>query len=65
MLGANPGVDFVNFLYQFTNIFTGPFFGIFGGNPTYGQFELDVAAIVAIIIYAIIGFGSHQLVKLL
>jgi hypothetical protein len=64
ILGARATNAFVNVLYQFTGIFVGPFAGIFGGNPSFGRFELDVAAIIAMIVYAVIGFGALQLTKL-
>ncbi|MFC1790133.1 hypothetical protein ACFLZP_01460 [Patescibacteria group bacterium] len=64
LLGAKGGNAFVNLLYQFTGIFANPFSGIFGGNPQFGNFELDLASVIAMIIYALVGFGALQLVKL-
>ncbi|HUW21307.1 MAG TPA: hypothetical protein VMW41_01430 [Candidatus Bathyarchaeia archaeon] len=64
LLGASAGNAFVNILYQFTGIFANPFSGIFGGNPSFGRFELDLAAVIAMIVYAIVGYGALQLTKL-
>lgn len=64
LLGAKATNAFVNLLYQFTGIFASPFDGIFGKNPMFGNFELDLASIIAMIIYALVGFGAIQLAKL-
>lgn len=64
LLGAKPTNGFVNFLYQFTGVFANPFEGIFGANPMFGNFELDIGAIIGMIIYAVVGFGALKLVKL-
>lgn len=64
LLGAKPTNGFVNFLYQFTGVFANPFEGIFGANPMFGSFELDIGAIIGMIIYATVGFGALKLVKL-
>lgn len=58
LLGARATNVFVSILYQFTGIFAGPFIGSFGQNPVFGTFELDVASIIAMIIYALVGFGA-------
>ena len=64
LFGAKPTNAFINLLYQFTGIFSSPFEGIFGGNPMFGRFELDIASIVGMVIFAILGFGALQLTKL-
>jgi len=64
LFGANDANGFVNLLYQFTGIFAGPFDGIFGRNPIFGSFELDLASIIGMIIYALVGFGAIKLAKL-
>jgi hypothetical protein len=64
LLGAKATNAFVSLLYQFTGIFAGPFEGIFGGNPMFGRFELDLASVIAMIIYALVGFGALQLAKI-
>lgn len=64
LFGAAPTNAFINFLYQFTGVFASPFEGIFGTNPMFGSFELDLASIIGMIIFAIIGFGALRLTKL-
>jgi len=64
LLGAKATNAFVSVLYQFTGIFANPFDGIFGKNPGFGRFELDIAAIIAMVVFAVVGFGALQLTKL-
>lgn len=54
LLGANR-VGVVNFIMSLTDVLVAPFHGIFPA-PSSGNSYLDVAAIVAIIIWAVIGF---------
>lgn len=61
ILGANDSADFVNFIYSLSNIFAAPFYGIFGYQPTYGKSYLEVSTIVAILVYAIVGWGIAKL----
>jgi hypothetical protein len=63
LLGARTTSAFVDFLYDFTGVFAGPFEGIFGANPSFGSFELDLGAIIGMIIYGAVGFGVVKLVK--
>ncbi|HVE80925.1 MAG TPA: YggT family protein [Candidatus Dormibacteraeota bacterium] len=66
LLGANPGSGFVDFVYSLTNPFVAPFYGIFGGDlVTEGAVTtavLDSATLVAIAVYALIGWGVGRLV---
>ncbi|GBD16377.1 hypothetical protein HRbin26_01275 [bacterium HR26] len=52
LIAANPGNDFVRIVYDITDFFVAPFVGI-TANPTSGSIELDVAAIIAMIVYAL------------
>lgn len=63
LLGANQGSGFVDFLYAITMPFAAPFYGIFP-QPSYGQFALDSASIVAIVIYALVAWGLAKLFTL-
>lgn len=63
LLGANQGSGFVDFLYGVTWVFAAPFYGIFP-QPEYGRFALDSASLVAIVIYALVGWGIAKLLTI-
>ncbi|MBN1263611.1 MAG: YggT family protein [Candidatus Pacebacteria bacterium] len=65
LLGAKDNNPFIALLYQFTGIFATPFDGIFGGNPSFGRFVLDIGSVIGMVVYALIGFGLLRLVKVL
>ncbi len=54
LLGANQ-VGIVSFILSLTQIFVAPFTGIFP-SPSSGSSYLDMAALIAIIIYIVFGF---------
>lgn len=62
LLAANQGNGFVDFIYAVSGLFAMPFYGIFNYTPVYGSSVLELSSIVAILIYALVGWG---LVKLL
>lgn len=62
LLAANQGNGFVDFVYAVSGFFAMPFYGIFNYTPAYGSSMLELSSIVAILIYALVGWG---LVKLL
>ncbi|NLX75780.1 MAG: YggT family protein [Clostridiaceae bacterium] len=64
LLGANPRSGFTAFLYAITGIFIAPFSGIFNPVSTRGlaaRSVFDPATIVAMAIYALIGWGMVKL----
>ena len=63
LLGADASSGFVDFIYSFTGVFTAPFNGIFPV-PEYGRFGIDSAAIIAMIIYALVGWGIGAILDL-
>ena len=64
MLGANRASGFVDFVYSISGVFAQPFYGIFP-TPSYnGQFYLDSASLVAIVVYALIAWGIARLFTL-
>ena len=63
LLGANRQSGFVDFLYAITQPFAAPFYGIFP-QPAYGQFALDTASILAIVIYALLAWAIAKLFTL-
>jgi uncharacterized protein YggT (Ycf19 family) len=63
LLGASLQSGFVTFMYSLTDVLVGPFRGIF---PNAGQGStVDIASLVAIVIYALIGWGVVSLVRLM
>lgn len=64
LLAANQGNAFVDFIYALSGIFAAPFFGIFSYTPAYGSSVFEVSSVVAIIIYALIGWAIAKLFTL-
>ncbi len=63
LLGASSQSAFVNFIYQATAPVVAPFTGIFGnGGSTANTFE--TASLVAIAVYAVIGWGAVVLIRI-
>jgi uncharacterized protein YggT (Ycf19 family) len=61
VFSANPATPFVNFIYNTSATFLQPFRGIFPPKAVSQTGYLDVAALFAIIIYALIGWGFSAL----
>ena len=57
MLAANQGNPFVDLVYAISGFFAWPFFGIFGYQPTYGEFTFEISTVVAIAVYALVAWG--------
>ena len=64
LLGANQGNPFVDLIYGLSGIFAAPFFGMFSYTPSYGVSYFEVSTLVAILIYALIGWGIAKLFTL-
>ena len=63
LLGASTQSGFVTLIYTLTDGLVAPFRAIF---PTAGiGATVDIAALVAIVVYALVGWGLVSLVKLL
>jgi hypothetical protein len=63
LLGASAQSAFVNFIYQVGGVLVAPFQGIFGnGGSTANSFE--TADLVAIVVYAVIGWGLVMLIRI-
>jgi hypothetical protein len=54
LLVANPANTFADFVYSVTNLFLGPFFGLFGTPTTTTGMALEVSSLIAILVYGII-----------
>ena len=64
LLGANQGNAFVDLVYGLSGVFAAPFFGMFSYEPAYGQSVFEVSTIVAMLIYALIGWGIAKLLSI-
>lgn len=64
LLAANQGNAFVDFIYNVSNVFAWPFYGIFGYTPSYGKFYFEISSVVAIAVYALVAWGLAQLFTL-
>ncbi len=64
LLGANQGNPFVDLIYGLSGLFAAPFFGMFSYTPSYGVSFFEVSTLVAILIYALIGWGVAKLFTL-
>ena len=64
LLGANPSNGFANFIYTISHPFAAPFFGLFGYNLHYGISRAEISTLVAIAVYALVGFGIAKLLTI-
>lgn len=64
LLGANQGNAFVDFIYTLSGLFAYPFYGIFNYQPTYGSSTFEISSVVAILIYALVGWGIAKLLTI-
>jgi hypothetical protein len=68
LLGANPSSPFVSFIYSFSAMFVAPFAGIFHTTTTGGvdaTAVLEPATVIAMIVYALLGWGIAKLIGVL
>ncbi len=64
LLGANQGNGFVDFIYALSGVFAAPFFGMFSYTPSYGMSVFEPSTLVAMLIYALLGWGVAKLFTL-
>ena len=55
LIGANPANGFTAFVYQLTQLFLWPFQNLIA-NPTFQNMTLEVTSIIAMIVYALLGW---------
>jgi hypothetical protein len=55
LIGANPANGFTAFVYQLTQLFLWPFQNLIS-NPTFQNMTLEVTSIIAMIVYALLGW---------
>jgi hypothetical protein len=63
LFGASPDAAFTLLVYLLTDLFLIPFQGIFA-HPTQGPFVFDSSAVVALIVYPLVGAAIIGLIKI-
>jgi predicted ATPase len=63
LFGASAHSAFVNFIYQVSAPMAAPFAGIFGDTGTRTN-TFETASLVAIVVYAVIGWGIVVLIRI-
>jgi uncharacterized protein YggT (Ycf19 family) len=63
LLGASAHSAFVNFIYQVSSPMVAPFTGIFGDTGSKTN-TFETASLVAIVVYAVIGWGIVVLIRI-
>jgi uncharacterized protein YggT (Ycf19 family) len=61
-LGSDPGGAFVSFIYTYSDPFVTPFRGIIRTAETQG---IETITVIAMIVYALVGYGIIRLIKIL
>lgn len=64
LLGANSSNGFANFIYSTSHPFVSPFFGLFGYKLQYGASHFELYTLIAMAVYALIGYGLARLVTI-
>lgn len=64
LMAANPSNPFANLVYSFTDLFLWPFSGLTAA-PSFNGIVLEIPAIIAIFVYALVGWLLARLVWLL
>jgi uncharacterized protein YggT (Ycf19 family) len=64
LLAANPGAGFSSFIYTITDPLVAPFRGVFPTPQSHGN-VLDLAAVLAIVVYALLTWAVARIVELI
>ena len=64
LLGANRDNGFANLIYSVSYPFVAPFFGLFGYKVQYGLARFEIETLVAIAVYALLGYGVVKLIRI-
>ena len=64
LLGANPANGLASFIYTVTQPLVSPFFNLFSYNYSDGVRRFESFTLVAMAIYAVLGYGLARLVAL-
>lgn len=63
LFGASASSAFVNFIYEVSGPLVAPFQGIFGNGGNQAN-SFETADLVAIVVYAVIGWGIVMLIRI-
>lgn len=63
LLGANPATPFVTWVYAISRTLLYPFLGIFPSPVFKGGFVLDMSAVVALFVYALVAYFISELIR--
>lgn len=63
LFAANPDAAFVEFIYRISAPFVAPFEAVFGTTETRIGAVFDWSVLLAIIVYAVIGWGATSLIR--
>ncbi|HET6846134.1 MAG TPA: YggT family protein [Anaerolineales bacterium] len=63
LIGANPDSPIVALIYGLTNLFLFPFTGLVA-SPMFGNMELEISSMFAMLIYGLLGWAAERLVWL-
>jgi hypothetical protein len=64
LIAANPNNDFAHFIYSFSALFLGPFFGL-TGSPQAGGVVLEIPSLIAMLVYAVVAWAIVRVVWLI
>lgn len=64
LLAANPNNGFADFIYSLSHPFAAPFFGLFNYTENLGQGRLEFETLVAIAVYALLGWLLTKIVTI-
>lgn len=64
LIGANPGSPIVALIYGLTNLFLFPFTGLVN-SPMFGNMELELSSMFAMLIYGLLGWAAERMVWLI
>ena len=64
LLAANPHAGFSSFIYTISDALLIPFRGILPITTVTGKSVFEMSALIAIIVYALVGFGLTRLVSI-
>ena len=64
LIGANPDSPIAVLIYGFTSLFLFPFTGL-TGTPAAGGMVLEISTVIAMVVYALIGWALERIIWLI
>lgn len=64
LIAVNESNAFAGFVYNITNLFVAPFASLTGA-PSAGGMVLEISSFIAMIVYALVGWGLERLIWVL